>query len=569
MTAAARGVFRKDPQEKNHQLLLTFRDRIVIGSGEAAQLRLRDIQCSGVHALIEEDTQTKKLVLVDLGSRYGTYSSGERVQEKSIDLKEEFSIGPNVFFVDDVSEESKVIVTEPEIERRPRRTASAPVTKKTVLEVTLFWGEKTIEIQTFSENSVLTLGTQRDSTFHVALSDERLRKSPFVIARYKRGQLHMHLPVEASGLVWHGSEVTSIDTSRHKDQKTEEFSAVDLTLKEGDKAQIHFGELALLFKFVNPPPKDMINLVPKVDRVLLKTALAVTSVMLMLFLFLIFFKVPEKEKDLDDIPEHLKQVLYDAGIEDALKKQQSAIGHIAKTLEGGRARAEEGRASAQKTPKKPTPTRKSRQTRVKAPAKASGAPLDLNAAFSVSEAQEEVQNQDMVGETAAGNTAAALVGGNFARGTKGLGAGGGGQSVGIGALKGYSVGGGMGAGDIGLAPSKGRSIKNYTEDEIVILGGLDPEVIAEIIKRYLAQIQNCYEQQLTLKPQLKGKVTTSFIIGPAGTVKKVTIAESTLRDQPTERCIEERIMTWKFPQPKGGGTVGVKYPFLLMSNTGK
>ena len=28
-----------------------------------------------------------------------------------------------------------------------------------------------------------------------------------------------------------------------------------------------------------------------------------------------------------------------------------------------------------------------------------------------------------------------------------------------------------------------------------------------------------------------------------------------------------KIMGWKFPKPRGGGTVGVKYPFLLMSTS--
>src|SRR5690606_9522622 len=106
------------------------------------------------------------------------------------------------------------------------------------------------------------------------------------------------------------------------------------------------------------------------------------------------------------------------------------------------------------------------------------------------------------------------------------------------------------------------------EEEVIILGGLDPDVIAAIIKRYLSQIRNCYEQQLVTHPNLKGKVAVSFVIGGDGTVRKADIAETTLNNAATESCILSKIRTWKFPKPLGGGSVGVKYPFLLMSNSG-
>lgn len=563
------GVYKKYPDRKP-ELVAEVRDKVIFGSAQAANVHVQDLRVSGIHAIIEKDEKGNP-VLIDLGSRFGTYHNKKRIDEVNLKEGDRFEIGRQTFIIDKMTE--KFVEPKVDHQKSPKsQSESKPLelaSEKNLLEVTLYWGEKPLEVKTFEAGSIITLGTQRKTTFPVTFSARELQAAPYKIAEYKNGSLCIKIPLEASGLLWSGKEIISLDALRHRDKAKTEFGDIEVNLRVGDKVHIHFGEMALFFRFVSPNEKADVLAIPKPDRVLLKSALIVGLICLFLFLALTFIKLPEKEETLDDIPEHLKQVLYDAGIEEALQKQQSAIGQIAKTLDGGRARSEEGRASAKQTPQKPVEqkpaTQQEQTTQTETPAPA----LDLDAAFNVSSETKEVKKVDVVGAVNNGNTAATVLDGGFARGTKGLGAGGGGQSVGIGALKGYSTGGGMGAQDFGLAPSKGRAIKNPAEQEVVILGGLDPDIIAEIIKRYLPQIQNCYEQQLTLKPNLKGKVTMSFIIGPNGTVKKATIAETTLHDTATEKCITDRVMTWVFPKPKGGGTVGVKYPFLLMSNAGK
>src|SRR5690606_20068861 len=141
-----------------------------------------------------------------------------------------------------------------------------------------------------------------------------------------------------------------------------------------------------------------------------------------------------------DVPKHLKKILYDAGIEKAIKKQKAALGQLAANLEGGRARSEEGQAKAKKTPKqrkkehqKKAPEKRAQQA--KAPPKPK---IDLDSAFKSTSPKEVINQDSLVGPTQTGNTAAALAKGGFSRGTKGQGAGGGGQSVGIGQLTGKS-----------------------------------------------------------------------------------------------------------------------------------
>jgi hypothetical protein len=43
------------------------------------------------------------------------------------------------------------------------------------------------------------------------------------------------------------------------------------------------------------------------------------------------------------------------------------------------------------------------------------------------------------------------------------------------------------------------------------------------------------------------------------------VRESTLKNDAVEQCIIDRIKTWKFPAPAGGGVVTVNYPFIFKS----
>ena len=94
-------------------------------------------------------------------------------------------------------------------------------------------------------------------------------------------------------------------------------------------------------------------------------------------------------------------------------------------------------------------------------------------------------------------------------------------------------------------------------------GKLDRAVVKKYIRKQLAKIRWCYQQAFNKNPDLEGKLTVSFIISPTGSVMKSKVAQSTLSDKELEKCIERKIMTWRFPAPQGGGVVKVNYPFVL------
>lgn len=99
--------------------------------------------------------------------------------------------------------------------------------------------------------------------------------------------------------------------------------------------------------------------------------------------------------------------------------------------------------------------------------------------------------------------------------------------------------------------------------EAIIAGGLDRDLINDVINRNIGQIRFCYEQGLQGDPSLAGRVAVGFTIAGTGAVRVAGVESTTLNSKLVEDCILMRLKTWKFPLPEGGVDVKVSYPFVL------
>jgi len=123
------------------------------------------------------------------------------------------------------------------------------------------------------------------------------------------------------------------------------------------------------------------------------------------------------------------------------------------------------------------------------------------------------------------------------------------------------------SGQLGDSVSKGATGGKFSvkliKKEIEIRGGLDPEVIRQIIEERLSEVRYCYETALLKNTNLQGKISASWTIQADGSVKELSSNSDSI-DQPVlHPCLKEQISKWKFPEPKGGGVVHVKYPFVF------
>ncbi len=149
-------------------------------------------------------------------------------------------------------------------------------------------------------------------------------------------------------------------------------------------------------------------------------------------------------------------------------------------------------------------------------------------------------------------------------GTRGTGPGGGGNSLGIGGLgsgTGYGTGG-LGNVDLG---GRGKSPYKVEVGRTVTKGCLTQDVVLRVLSRVQSQAKYCYEKELPRNPNLEGKVTTAFVIGPTGAVQSARIAESTMGNANVESCLTRVIQRLRFPPCAGGGVAEVTYPWIFKS----
>ncbi|TVQ77929.1 MAG: hypothetical protein EA369_08120 [Bradymonadales bacterium] len=120
------------------------------------------------------------------------------------------------------------------------------------------------------------------------------------------------------------------------------------------------------------------------------------------------------------------------------------------------------------------------------------------------------------------------------------------------------------AGDIG-SDLDGQASANLRliRREVEVRGGLDPALVQQIIEERLTQVRRCYESALRNEPGLAGKIETSWTINADGRVSNLKMNSQDLTQASLQQCIHERIASWNFPEPRGGGIVNVKYPFVF------
>ncbi len=121
-----------------------------------------------------------------------------------------------------------------------------------------------------------------------------------------------------------------------------------------------------------------------------------------------------------------------------------------------------------------------------------------------------------------------------------------------------------GSGVDGRMSRQGRTPPSIGIGRVESIGSLSKEAIRRVINRHRNEVKFCYEQGLQSRPDLEGRVTMRFMIAPSGAVQVAGVRESSLQNQSVESCVTTAVRRWSFPQPEGGGSVMVTYPFSFI-----
>lgn len=96
-----------------------------------------------------------------------------------------------------------------------------------------------------------------------------------------------------------------------------------------------------------------------------------------------------------------------------------------------------------------------------------------------------------------------------------------------------------------------------------VRGALSKEQIKAVVGAHRSEIKACYDAALKENDKLEGKVVIWWTVAGDGKVVDAKVKESSLSTPAVESCMVEKIRAWVFPEPKGGGSVEINYPFVL------
>jgi hypothetical protein len=140
-------------------------------------------------------------------------------------------------------------------------------------------------------------------------------------------------------------------------------------------------------------------------------------------------------------------------------------------------------------------------------------------------------------------------------GGKGIGSG---KEYGVQGLAGASGSRGIGAAVVGspqLATAGGKS------------EGLTRAQVMDVVKKYLSEVQQCYERNLLSNPNLAGRMEFEWDIQPAGKVSAVRVRRSTVeKGDNLGECVKGVFAKMQFPKARNGQstTPNIGFPFGRM-----
>ncbi|HUB08962.1 MAG TPA: TonB family protein [Myxococcales bacterium] len=428
----------------------------------------------------------------------------------------------------------------------------APTESDRELEVALLWGDTLIEVRTFPAAQAVKVGPAPTNDF--AMYASALGESFELVGAGGA----IHFPPGAKGLV-------------RKDGREREASG-EVHLGLGDRCLVTLDATHLVVRWIKPAKQLKSSIFDSVDFYFTK----VLSVAFMLHLVLLigFWITPLNNEmlseDLFKNPSAFAKLIIQPPPKEKKKKFD-----LSGVKEGAKAKGKEGKFGKKEAKKEEA-----------APSK-KGSPI-VNA-HKREEDRTKIMKAGLLGALGGADGAASNIFGPGGLGTginnalgglkggagmgdahgvgglgsRGTGPGGGGTALGLGGLG--NKGTGHGAGGNGLLDlgGRGKGDTRIVPGRVNVQGSLSKEIIGKIIRRHWNEIKYCYETELNKNPNLYGKVAVAFTIDGTGSVSDANVSESTMGNSNVENCMIVRVKRWRFPEPKGGGSVFVTYPWVF------
>ena len=208
-------------------------ERLLIGSGEKAALRLEDAEVSTLHSMVKVDQG--EVTVIDLGSATGTRVAGRPIQGATrLEPGAILEIGRMRIELAALAAPIVVPEASPGLATRLLEESlppgEAPASDARQLEVAMLWGDSLLDVRHYRAEQVVRIGSQRSNDFHLDGAGES-----FELARCGDESCMLSFPPGA-GVRWRGGAAKSTTT-----------------LELNDRVQMSLGTVSFVARWVRPP----------------------------------------------------------------------------------------------------------------------------------------------------------------------------------------------------------------------------------------------------------------------------------------------------------------------------
>ena len=112
----------------------------------------------------------------------------------------------------------------------------------------------------------------------------------------------------------------------------------------------------------------------------------------------------------------------------------------------------------------------------------------------------------------------------------------------------------------------GRRIAKIKLAPPQVKGGLPAQVVRRTMIRRLSSMRGCYQRQLDLTPDLRGRLSLRFDVDPRGRVKAVDLKSQRISQSSLKSCIKSQIKRLRFPQAESGESTSVRCHMMLRAH---
>ncbi len=553
------------------------KDSIIIGSSTAANIQLESESVSALHCMVRVNKEGN-FNIMDMGSKTGIFVNGEKVKEKTLAKGDVVKVGDfeiQPLYDEKASEQPKENVKSDK-PKPPVKNVVKKVTKKKrripadslnmyvspkkleedkadesnkVPDVIVRWlGGMIGELAIIGKRTEITIGSTEQNDF--VIPEEYLKADKFQLVTQDGSSHTVNIPEGWELIHFVDGKKSSSDAKK------------SVSLKLNEVIVLKNGPIDIIVRYIHPKSAPKENFLRSMDYRFAQWLISsVLFVAIALFIMVVFFKDTLTSPP-DDLQKSLNRFAK-VVLKEAPKKVEKKELEMKAITEKKIGKVIDEKRPPVKGPNIADPNRRVENRKV---ALKSGV-LGILRGAGGNPAMNSIFGAGLGAgiNNALGGLHGTMMGDSGGLG--GLGSRGGGGGGGVAALGGIGIGGGKsrrGHGDFNLGAG-GKSEEAVSTGKLVMVGGLDKDVVARVIKRYWAQIKYCYEKELSKNPNLYGKIAVKFTISGNGSVSDAEIEQTEMNNAAVEDCIVRNIKRWMFPAPKGGGIVVVRYPFIFKS----